>query len=94
MLNNIMDKNIDLFSPSQKVVVICFNEKPLTMVKNTFYFTLKALFGLEIFTLTLYTDFVVMLTSQPGQQIIIIHILYDIQRSKDNQTKKFGQTLL
>ena len=36
--------NIIPFSP------ICFNKSPLKVVKNAFYFILKALFVLEIFT--------------------------------------------
>ena len=31
----------------QKIVLICFNESPLKMMKNAFYFTLKALFALK-----------------------------------------------
>ena len=31
------------------------------------------------------------MTIQPGQQIITIHILSNISRSKGNQTIKFGQ---
>ena len=31
------------------------------------------------------------MTSQPGQQTIVIHILVDISRRKYNQTIKFGQ---
>ena len=31
------------------------------------------------------------MTSQPGKQIIAIHITPYISRSKDNQTMKFGQ---
>ena len=38
-------------SPSQKYVfIIYFNEIPLKVIKNAFYFMLKALFVLEIFT--------------------------------------------
>ena len=33
------------------------------------------------------------MTSQPGQQTIIIHILLNISRFKDNQTMKFGQLI-
>ena len=33
------------------------------------------------------------MTSQPGQQIITIHILSNISRSKDNQTMKFGKLI-
>ena len=31
------------------------------------------------------------MTSQPGQQTIVIHILPNILRSKGNQAMKFGQ---
>ena len=31
------------------------------------------------------------MTSQPGQQTIVIHILSNIARSKGNKTMKFGQ---
>ena len=33
------------------------------------------------------------MTSQPGLQIIVIHILPNISRSKDNKTMKFGQLI-
>ena len=33
------------------------------------------------------------MTSQPGQQTIVIHILPNISRSKGNQTMKFGQLI-
>ena len=33
------------------------------------------------------------MTSQPGQQTIVIHILPNILRSKDNQTMKYGQVI-
>ena len=36
-------------SPSKKISVICFIEGPLKIMKNTFYFILKALFVLKIF---------------------------------------------
>ena len=36
-------------SPSKKFFVVCFNESPLKMMKNAFYFILKALFILKIF---------------------------------------------
>ena len=37
-------------SPFKKNCVICFLESPLKMMKNAFYFILKALFVLKIFT--------------------------------------------
>ena len=36
-------------SPSKKICVICLIEIPLKLMKNVFYFTLKALFALKIF---------------------------------------------
>ena len=33
------------------------------------------------------------MTSQPGQQIITIHILPNMSRSKDNQAMKFSQVI-
>ena len=35
--------------PPIKICVICFIESPLKVMKNAFYFILKALFVLEIF---------------------------------------------
>ena len=44
-------KNLIKFglSPFKKIRVICFVENPLKVMKNTFYFILKALFLLKIF---------------------------------------------
>ena len=33
------------------------------------------------------------MTSQPGSQIVVIHILPNISRSKGNQTMKSGQSI-
>ena len=33
------------------------------------------------------------MTSQPGYQTIVIHMLANISRSKGNQTMKFGQLI-
>ena len=33
------------------------------------------------------------MTSQPGEQTIVIHILTNISESKGNQTMKFGQLI-
>ena len=80
-------------------------ENPLTMMKNAFYFMLKAFFALKIFTffglifwscrnglmkkLRLISKF---MTSQAGQKTITIHILPNLPRSKSNhQAMKFGQ---
>ena len=33
------------------------------------------------------------MTLQPGQETIVMHILPNISRNKDNQTMKFGQLM-
>ena len=74
------------------------------MMKNAFYFILKALFVLKIkvFVTTFWScrknglikktrltsNFI---TSQPGSQTIAIHMLPDISQSKGNQTMKFDK---
>ena len=92
-------------SPSNKIIFICFNESPLKMMRNTFYFIVKTLFVLKI------TEFLSWLfghveknvlirkirliskfiTSQPDEQRITTHILPNISRSKRSQTLKFRQ---
>ena len=90
-------------SPSKKIV-ICLIKSPLKMMKNAFYFILKALFVLKIkvFVTTFWScrknglikktrltsNFI---TSQPGSQTIAIHMLPDISQSKGNQTMKFDK---
>ena len=76
------------------------------MMKNTFYFTFKALFVLKIFKFLFWLFGHVendlnrkigliskCMTSQPDKQTIAMHILSNIFRSKDNQTVTFGQLL-
>ena len=73
-------------------------------MKNTSYFTSKALFVLKIFVLTFWAcrknDLIrkislisTFTTSQPGYQRITINILLDISGIKDYQTMKFGQLI-
>ena len=81
-------------------------ESPLKVTKNVFYFTLKALFVLNILSFCL--DFLVAYrnglikkirlisnfkTSQTGQQTIVTHILSNISRSQDNRTMNLGQLI-
>ena len=74
------------------------------MMKNAFYFTLRAFCsqGIYSFVLTFWSCrknglirkislISKFLTSQPGKQAIAIHILINISRSKDNDAMKFGQ---
>ena len=77
------------------------------MVKNAFYFILKALFVLKRFNFFITAfwscrknDFIrkitltsKFMTSQPGLQTIAKHILPNISQSKGNQTMKFGQLI-
>ena len=94
------------FSPSKKFCVICLIESPLKMMRNAFYFILKALFVLKIFKF--FTSFwscrkngsirkigitSKFMASQPGSQTVAIHILSSISKSKGNQTMKFGQLI-
>ena len=70
-------------------------------MKIAFYFMLKALFVFEIFTfLPRHFGYVgkrpdkkIFMTSQTGQQMITIHMLPSISRSKGNQTMKFGKIM-
>ena len=68
-----------------KICFICFNESPLKMMKNAFYFILKALFVVKIF------KFLSLLFGH--KQTITVHILLNISRSKGNQTMKVGQLI-
>ena len=93
-----------ILSPSKKVVFYLFQWKPFKMIENAFYFMLKALYVLGVFTfLSWHLGYVEkqldkkinskFMTSQTGQQIITMHIICNISRSKDNQTMKFGQLI-
>ena len=53
-LNQLINTNVNVnikvgLSPSKKNGVICLIESPLKMMKNAFYFILKALFALKLF---------------------------------------------
>ena len=76
------------------------------MMKNAFYFTLKALFVLKIFKFLSWLFGHVknglirkirliskLMTSQPGKQTIAISISPNILVSKSNQIIKFGQVI-
>ena len=81
-------------------------ETSLKMMKNAFYFTSEALSVLKRFKfLSLLFGHVLnglikkiglissFMTSEPGSQTIVIHILPNISRSEGNQTIKFGQLI-
>ena len=86
------------------LITLLAGESPLKMMENALYFTLKALFVLQIFKflfwllvvwknglirkISLISKFV---TSQHGYQRIAIHILTNISRSKGNQAMKYCQ---
>ena len=81
-------------------------KSPLKMIKNAFYFISKILFVLRIFKflswffghvskdliekIRLISNFMM---SQPGWQIILIHIFPNISRSKGNPAMNFGQLI-
>ena len=95
----------DSYLPN-KFCVLFLIESPLKVMKNAFYFVLKALFVLKIFkflsllwscrknglirNISLAPKF---MTSQPYLQTIAIHILPNISQSKGNQGMKFGQLI-
>ena len=76
-------------------------------MQNAFYFMLKVLFALEIFTFLSWIFGYIekrhlirklrlipkLRTSQTGQQIVTIHMLSNILRSKGNRTLRFGQLI-
>ena len=76
-------------------------ESPLKLIKNAFYFTLKALFVLKIFKfLSWLFGHVekgmikkIRLISKFGTQTISTYILINISRSKENQIMKLGQLI-
>ena len=81
-------------------------ESPQKVMKNTFYFILKALFVLEIF-IVLSLIFVLVenelirrlrliskfMTLQTGQKIITVHILPNISWKTCNHAMKFSQLI-
>ena len=86
------------FQKKKKEFFIWFNVSPLKLMKNVFYFILKAPFVLKIFWLCRKNGLIrkiklisKLMTSHPGTQAITMHILPNILRSKGNQTIKFGQ---
>ena len=89
-------------STSKKIIFLYFNESPLKMMKNAFYFMLKTFSVLEMFTIFCYVekrlDKKVIVNFKiydvtDWAKIITIHILPNISRSKDNYAMKFGQLI-
>ena len=84
-------------SPSKKNCFIYFNESPLKMMENGFYFILKALLVLKLFNFLSWFFGLVeknglirkirliskFMTPLPGQQTFTIHILPTISQSKN-----------
>ena len=109
----VVDVNLKLFvfkvglSSSKKIRVICLIESPLKIMKNAFYFILRALSVLKIFKFLSYLFWsfrknglirkIILtskfMTSQPGLKTIAIQILPNISQSKGNQKMKFGQLI-
>ena len=101
----IATRNLKSESHLPKKCVISLIESLLKLMKNAFYFILKALYVLKIFlffsrlfghvakTTWLERLTLKFMTAQPGLQTIAIHILPNISRSKGNQTMKFVQLI-
>ena len=82
-------------------------ESPLKLIKNDFYFVLKTLFVLKIFTFLSWLfghvgkrlikeakiNFRMYDTWYAGQQIITIHIFPTTSRSKGKKVIRFGQLI-
>ena len=92
----------DSLSPSKKNCDIFFNESPLKMITNAFYFIFISFSGYLIFFLTFWPSrknglirniklISKFMISQPGWQTITIHTLANILWMKGNQTMKFDQ---
>ena len=105
-------ENISIFKSNshlpKKISFIFFNESLLKIMKNSFYFTLKALFVPRIFKFLSWIcghaekqldekDFKILIskfmTSQPRKQTIAIHALLGSSGNKGNQTMKFNQLI-
>ena len=83
---------------------ILANESPLKMMKNAFYFTLKAVVVLKIFKFLSWSfslvekrldekDKVNFKKKRKRKKTMTIYILPNISRSKDNQIMKLGQLI-
>ena len=70
-------------SPSQKICFICFSENPVKMMKNDFYFILKAFFFLNIFKFLSWIFYHVEKNNLKRKR----------RQRKSNQTIKFGQSI-
>ena len=91
-----------LTSDSHHPKKLCYllDWNPLKMMKNAFYFILKALSVLKTFWSCRKNGLIrkirltsKLMTSQPGLKTIAIHILPNISQSKGNQAKKFGKLI-
>ena len=83
---------------------ILANESPLKMMKNAFYFTLKAVVVLKTFKFLSWSfslvekrldekDKVNFKKKRKRKKTMTIYILPNISRSKDNQIMKLGQLI-
>ena len=102
-IKNLLDLFKDLLPGLRQFLA---TESPLRMMKNAFYFISRTLFVFSIFkflswifgyagnglirNLGLISK---CMTSSTEKQIITIHILPNISRSKDNQSREFGQLI-
>ena len=72
-------------SSSKKVAFICFDESPLNIIKNAFYFMSKVLFVLEVFKfLSWHYDYIEKRLDKKAKVNFKIHDITD--RTKSNVT--------
>ena len=92
------------FSPFKKNCFVCFTGSPLKMVKNAFYFILKALFLLRVLNFLSWLFFQVEKAAwlEKDKVNFKVHNVTTwltnicnpyISRSKSNQTLNFGQSI-
>ena len=77
----------------KKICVICFIESPLKMIKNTFYFMLKALFVLEIFKFLAWLFSHVAKTVDKKDKVNCLRLLFKVitKREKHYKMRQFLQ---
>ena len=75
MYVNTLEISSKLDSDLAKKIFFCFNDSPSKQMNNVFYFIIKDLFVLKIFTFLLK-----FMTSQPGSRTIRIYILPNVTK--------------
>ena len=75
-------------STSKKIIFLYFNESPLKMIKNAFYFMLKTFFVLEMFTIFGYVE------KRLDKKVIVYFKIYDVRLGKNDYNTDITQYLM